>query len=451
MVGHEPQGIDQYAIQNGTALPCVPYWSPADPADPSGPVVAEHRKIAGDDSEYLVDRLSGFLNTTVAAGDPFLAVVWFHAVHQIFEATPKWKGLYAGRQQDEQDYFGVVSALDHQIGRIRRTLVDLGIADDTAVFFCSDNGPEHLTPGSTQIDPGLFLRGRKRDVTEGGIRVPGLIEWPSKIRQNHRTSHVASTVDYLPTIADVLGVPPPAGHILDGVSLLPVISSAHPKNLARKKSIGVATISRFTPSTPPHFEVGPATAAVVVTTVAQAGDLLGFSVGSDTLIDQDMKILGRRLGDGTFNYSVYNISADPSETVDLSTVDPAEATRLLVALETWRASVNVSVNTGCAIRTYQFWRSAVNLSLADPASEPGVELLGEFGSSVGCLTACAAARRCTGLTHVGTNVSLVTSPVFGPWTAQPSASAGKCCMRTDGLWPVHGQQQSACARYPPIT
>ena len=78
---------------------------------------------------------------------------------------------------------------------------EVGVAENTLLWFCSDNGPE----GKKGKAPGAAgtLRGRKRDLLEGGIRVPGLLEWPARIKEGRRTAIPAGTIDYLPTIVDV--------------------------------------------------------------------------------------------------------------------------------------------------------------------------------------------------------------------------------------------------------
>jgi len=107
------------------------------------------------------------------------------------------------------------------MGRLKAELRKLTLADHTLIAFCSDNGPE----GKAGNAPGSAgkLRGRKRDLWEGGIRVPGLMEWPARISPGSVTNVPACTSDYLPTICDITGIDYPDRRPLDGISLLPVI------------------------------------------------------------------------------------------------------------------------------------------------------------------------------------------------------------------------------------
>jgi len=116
----------------------------------------------------------------------------------------------------------MIARLDRDVGRLLALLGELGIDRDTAVLFTSDNGP-HAEGGR---DPAFFasagpLRGIKRDLYEGGIRVPMIVRWPGTVRAGTVSDHVWAGWDLLPTVAAMAGAAPPAG--LDGVSVLPVL------------------------------------------------------------------------------------------------------------------------------------------------------------------------------------------------------------------------------------
>jgi arylsulfatase A-like enzyme len=191
-------------------------------------------KLRGDDSRVIMDRAIPFIRSAVERERPFFTIIWFHAPHLPVVAGPKYTAMYPGKSDYEQHYYGCITALDEQVGRLRAELRTLGVAENTMLCFCSDNGPEGekgKAPGSA----GIF-RGRKRDLYEGGIRVPGLIEWPAKIKPGSETDIPCVTSDYLPTILDILRIKTKRqSRTIDGMSLLPIIEG---EMKARSRPIG---------------------------------------------------------------------------------------------------------------------------------------------------------------------------------------------------------------------
>jgi len=120
--------------------------------------------------------------------------------------------------QAQKNHAAMITRLDAGVGQVLARLRDLGLEEDTVVFFSSDNGP-HKEGGA---DPLFFrsagpLRGHKRDLTDGGIRVPLIVRWPGRIKANSQNDQVAWFADFLPTAAELAGAKPQAS--LDGVSL----------------------------------------------------------------------------------------------------------------------------------------------------------------------------------------------------------------------------------------
>ncbi len=178
--------------------------------------------LAGCDSEIIMDRALPFIEKSVQAKTPFFTVIWFHAPHAPVVGHPKYmKELYSEQSKPEQHYYSVVTALDAQVGRLRSKLQELGVADNTILAFTSDNGPEG-NPGKINRYQGsaAHLRGRKRSLYEGGIRVPSIIEWPEKVKAGTLVEMPAVTSDYFPTICSILGYDMPAERPYDGISLL---------------------------------------------------------------------------------------------------------------------------------------------------------------------------------------------------------------------------------------
>ena len=200
-------------------------WVPVSDADsePYGTHYFDHTgalvtdNLAGDDSRVIMDRTIPFIQDASKQGKPFFVVVWFHAPHLPVVAGPKHASLYKDLGWKEQMYYGCITALDEQVGRLRSELEKLGVMDNTMMWFSSDNGPENQTPGTAGK-----LRARKRSLYEGGVRVPGLLTWPGKIQSPREVKAPCHTGDYYPTILAALGQS--AGDKrLDGIDIMPVI------------------------------------------------------------------------------------------------------------------------------------------------------------------------------------------------------------------------------------
>ena len=203
-----------------------------------GEIVSDN--LSGDDSQLIMDRAIPFIEKATQNDQPFLAVIWFHASHLPVVADRKYQQIYPEASAYERNYYGCVSALDDQVGRLRQSLRELQVDQNTMLWFCSDNGPEgqaNLAPGSAGI-----LSGRKRSLLEGGIRVPGLLEWPAVVEAGSVTDFAAVTSDYLPTILDALQLEYPDDRPLDGISLLPAIQRKQSK---RELPIGFQSASQI--------------------------------------------------------------------------------------------------------------------------------------------------------------------------------------------------------------
>ena len=268
------------------------YW------DETGAMVTEN--LAGDDARVIMDRAIPFVRHAVQEGQAFFAVVWFHTPHKPVVAGPEFLKLYDGFPESKRHFCGCLTAMDQQVGRLRGELCDLGVAENTMLWFCSDNGPE----GEAGSAPGSAgpLRGRKRDLFEGGVRVPGLLEWPARIPHPRVVDLPCSTLDYFPTVLDAVGLesegrPSP----VDGVSLMPLIEGT----------------MRSRP-TPIAFE----------------------SRNQVALTDNRYKIIST---DGGKTYMLFDLVADPGEKTDLAPQKPEVVESMKAVLEPWRSSCKRSL------------------------------------------------------------------------------------------------------------
>jgi uncharacterized sulfatase len=118
----------------------------------------------------------------------------------------------------------MISRLDADVGRLLAKLKELGLDERTLVLFSSDNGPHAEGGNDPQFnDSNGPLTGIKRDLTEGGIRVPLIARWPRKIAPGTTSNHVGSFADLLPTLAELAGGEAVVPKDIDGLSLAPAL------------------------------------------------------------------------------------------------------------------------------------------------------------------------------------------------------------------------------------
>jgi len=290
------------------------WWDPTKDNGPYGTAYWNEKgarvteNLRGDDSRVIMDRAIPFIRAAVKQEQSFFTIVWFHAPHLPVVAGPEYTKLYAKHSKFAQHYYGCITALDEQVGRLRKELRTLGIADNTLVTFCSDNGPEGnaSAPGSA----GHFS-GRKRSLLEGGIRVPGLVEWPAKIKPG-KTDIPAVTSDYLPTILEIIGAEQTDKRPLDGISLVPLFKGK----------------------------------------MKERGQPIGFqSAGQVALISDRYKIYGsggRKKEQELMlpKLKLFDLKKDPSEKKDLAAQHPDIIKKMAATLKQWRKSCRHSDTGG---------------------------------------------------------------------------------------------------------
>lgn len=179
--------------------------------------------LEGDDSRIIMDRAIPFIEKSINEEKPFLATIWFHAPHEPIVAGPDYLAKYPNLPEEQKHLYGCITAMDEQIGRLKTFLKEKGIAENTILFFCSDNGPADPQAKRGIASAGPF-RGHKHQMWEGGLRVPSLIEWPGHIKGGQTTDYLACTSDYFPTILEMLNIPIPNKVPLDGISLVPMLN-----------------------------------------------------------------------------------------------------------------------------------------------------------------------------------------------------------------------------------
>tara|TARA_B100000315_G_C14588639_1_gene594523 strand:+ start:3260 stop:5131 length:1872 start_codon:yes stop_codon:yes gene_type:complete len=200
----------------------------------------------GPDGEYLADRLTdealSFVESSV--GTPFFLNFWQYAVHAPYQGKEQYRRHFQ-EKADPRDaqhnavMGAMIKSMDESLGRVLDTLETLGIMDNTIIIFSSDNGGnmyDRTAPNGENYGPwapkGLAptnnapLRGGKGSVYEGGIRVPTIVYWPGVTIPNSVSEEVISTIDYYPTLLDMVGSSKPEAQVFDGRSIVPALMAS---------------------------------------------------------------------------------------------------------------------------------------------------------------------------------------------------------------------------------
>ncbi|NQT88129.1 sulfatase-like hydrolase/transferase, partial [bacterium] len=166
--------------------------------------------------DLMTDEALGFV--TRCGKTPFFLYLAYTIPHAKLEVPSLEPYADKDWSKNEKAYAAMVTRMDRDIGRLMALLETQGVGDDTLVFFCSDNGAAQRWKRFESCGP---LRGRKRDMYEGGLRVPMVARWPGKVKAGSASDLVWAFWDLLPTAADIAGVAPPKN--IDGISILPTL------------------------------------------------------------------------------------------------------------------------------------------------------------------------------------------------------------------------------------
>lgn len=286
----------------------------------------EFKQFEGDSSNVIVEEALDFMLRQTSEDHPFLAVIWYGSPHNPQRAVAEDRPRFVDGKL--ADHFGEIVGIDRSIGALRTGLRELGIEQDTLVWYCSDNGGLDLDPDAVGN-----LRGHKGDLYEGGIRVPGIIEWPGHL-DPQVTDFPASTMDIMPTIVDLLDLPKDSLlAVHDGESIAGLFDGRTP---------------RRTHAIPFRFQRNAA------------------------LIDGAWKLLGTNQRTGN-QWQLFDLEHDPGEIDDLSAELPerfaqmkSEAEAMLLSVEASAAGEDYPEGTVLQPARSAFWRDM-------PEYEPHLE------------------------------------------------------------------------------
>jgi arylsulfatase A len=259
-------------------------------------------------TDVLADETIKFM--TGRNSRPFFAYLPFTAPHNPYigpndkELADAWSGREdygpGPREDKHQAYKEVVEGMDAAIGDILKALDKSGLAENTFIFFTSDNGP--IEYGST----GPF-RGRKTNLYEGGIRVPAIAAWEGKIPQGVKSSQLAMTMDITPTLAAIAGAQIPAGRKIDGINLTSVLAGG--KSIDRGMLFWEKPVGVF---------------------------MKNFDNRRWTVRDGDWTLVKEN---NQKDIALYNIADDPKQLRDLSAQYPDRVSKMTEAFKEWKKDV----------------------------------------------------------------------------------------------------------------
>lgn len=257
--------------------------------------------IEGYSCQIVVDKSIDWLLNHRDKSAPFFLNVWFHEPHAKVAAPPELAERH--KETKNPEYYGCIENMDREVGRLLKTLDEMGVADNTLVIFTSDNG-------SYMAGSNGPLKGRKTQLWEGGIREPGIFRWPGKIKPGTVSDTPAGLVDLLPTICAATGAKTPTDRILDGVSLLPLFEG---NELKRDK--------------PLYWFYNPSRPVCVI----REGDYCLIADPEIELSKNNMfleEYIGEIKQTDLLNFRLYNLRKDPHQDNDLSSQDPERLAKM---------------------------------------------------------------------------------------------------------------------------
>ncbi|UWZ82824.1 sulfatase family protein [Occallatibacter riparius] len=183
------------------------------------------RHVIHNESEYLTDyfgkRATEYIQHNAKSGKPYFLYLAFNAVHAPHMVTSQYYDRFPQIQDHQMRvYAAMVAALDDNVGRVLDAVDATGQANNTIIYFASDNGCAAYFPGLCSCTP---LRGGKLSHFEGGTRVPFMMRWAGHIHSGSVYRDVVSLLDVLPTSVNAAGGTLPADRIYDGVDLMPYL------------------------------------------------------------------------------------------------------------------------------------------------------------------------------------------------------------------------------------
>lgn len=317
--------------------------------DPILSVGGKATPFQGDSSDVTAELAVKFLRDCAAKKQRFFGVVWFGSPHSPHQALAADRAHYKDLPPAEQNFLGEITAMDRAFGRLRQELKELGLRDNTVLWYCSDNG------ALPKVGSSGGRRGQKGAIYEGGLLVPSLLEWPAKLRGGRVVKAPCVTSDIYPTVLDAAGVQVEQQPPLDGISLLPLLegkvdSRPQPIGFWNHPAGGVGTPAKqWMEELYAEQQKGrePADPKKLFSDADKIGDPrpLDTFPGHSAWLDGAWKLhrIEPAKG-GAVKWELYNLTDDPKETTDLLAKEAERSARMQKQLNGWLKSVVRSLN-----------------------------------------------------------------------------------------------------------
>ena len=171
-------------------------------------------------ADVLADQAVKFINENKDGDKPLFIHMAYFLIHTPFVPVKGMVEKYEERGKKKATYASMIEKMDESIGKLLKGLDDAGLRDNTLVLFTSDNGAH------SDVSPQKPHRSGKGSYFEGGIREPMVVRWPGRVKAGSTCDVPVCGIDFFPTFLEAAAIPVPEGKVLDGVSLVPLLTQS---------------------------------------------------------------------------------------------------------------------------------------------------------------------------------------------------------------------------------
>jgi arylsulfatase A-like enzyme len=221
----QDRGFDRVVCHGGGGVSQQPDWWGNDYFDDTYMVDGEPRAFKGYCTDVFFDEALSFIRSH--RDEPFFCYISTNAPHGPFNVEPHYRDRYLGVHTDNEQYarfLGMITNIDDNFGRLRDTLRELNLEENTILIFMSDNGQTGVDRGINSSMYNAGMRGLKGSPYEGGHRVPFFLRWPAgNIGGGRDIAELTAYIDIMPTLLDLSGADVPSSRSFHGASLVPLL------------------------------------------------------------------------------------------------------------------------------------------------------------------------------------------------------------------------------------